>query len=102
MIEGARTRVALACYLNNPTKITQVISAKAINNVLWPQRAIIPTMSISSIQANRQSPVVRPTSFVGAKLYISSRGRGMSQVSKSAIFRNVGLQIGQAEPTPGP
>jgi hypothetical protein len=102
VIEGARTRVALACYLNNPTKITQVISAKAINNVLWPQRAIIPTMSISWIQANRQRPVVRPTSFVGAKLYISSQGPGMSQVSKPAIFRSVGLQIGQAGPMPGP
>jgi hypothetical protein len=37
-------RVAPACYLNNPTKITHVISANAINNVLWPHRAIIPIM----------------------------------------------------------
>lgn len=42
-----RTRCAAwpqACYLNNPTKIAQVISANAINNVLWPQRATTPTM----------------------------------------------------------
>ena len=35
------------CYLNNPTNITHVITANAINNVLWPHLATIPTMFLS-------------------------------------------------------
>jgi hypothetical protein len=41
-----RTRCA-ACpidYLSKPKKITPVISANAINSVLWPHRATIPSI----------------------------------------------------------
>ena len=42
-------------------KITHVISANAINNVLWPQRAIIPIMSISWIYPNHEPSVCPAT-----------------------------------------
>jgi hypothetical protein len=41
---GAARRGRITRYLNKPKKITPVISANAINSVLWPHRATIPTM----------------------------------------------------------
>src|SRR5471030_728804 len=40
----ALCRVALSPYLINPKNSTHVISANAINNVLWPHRATVPSM----------------------------------------------------------
>jgi hypothetical protein len=40
----ALRRAAPICYFSNVKNSTNVISAKPINNVLWPHRATIPSM----------------------------------------------------------
>jgi hypothetical protein len=59
--------------LNNPTKITHVISANPINNVLWPQRATIPSMfqspEFTAIFNRRSSPAAHVL-YGGGTVYI--------------------------------
>jgi hypothetical protein len=50
MIPEERTRCTAwpqGGYLNKAKKMTHVINAKPINNVLWPHRATIPSMFVS-------------------------------------------------------
>jgi hypothetical protein len=54
--------VAPTAYFNKAKKITQVISAKPINKVLWPQRATIPIM----FQSPEFTPIVNRLTSVAA------------------------------------
>jgi hypothetical protein len=87
-------------YLNNPTNITHVISANAINNVLWPHRATIPTIFLSSVNTNRAAGFVPVGTcpFMGAEVYISRCGRSMLQVSKTAFSRRIMQKTIRARP----
>jgi hypothetical protein len=79
--------VARARYLNNAKKITHVMIASPINNVLWPQRATVAIMFLSSnlhLSSTADRPW-RPTSFMGAELYNSKWEQGMLQVSKTVF-----------------
>jgi hypothetical protein len=72
----------------NAKNSTQVINANAINSVLWPHRATIPTMFHSPEIAYRGPPIIRGGSrpFMGAELYISRHPQSLLQVSKTLNF----------------
>jgi len=62
------------------------MSANAINNVLWPHRATIPIMFLSSIYSKSTAGRPgRPMSFMGTESYISRYKQRMLQVSKTAF-----------------
>jgi hypothetical protein len=67
----ARTR-----YLSNAKKITHVISAKPINNVLWPHRATIPIMFQSpkcTRIVNRRSSPAAHVLYGGGTVHIQGK-----------------------------
>ncbi len=63
------------------------MSANAINSVLWPHRATIPTMFHSPKIAYHRPPKTRGGSrpFMGAELYISRYLQRLLRVTKTAI-----------------
>ena len=76
-------------YLN-AKKSTQVISANAINSVLWPHRATVPTIFHSpKIDFPAHRGPRGPGMFMGAELYISRAKQDLLQVTKTVVFNNL-------------
>jgi hypothetical protein len=85
----ARTR-----YLSNAKIITHVISAKPINNVLWPHRATIPSMFQSpefTPIVNRRSSPAAHVLHGGETLHIQGKIKHAAGL-KNGHFRPFGAE----------
>jgi hypothetical protein len=93
----ARTR-----YLSNAKKITHVISAKPINNVLWPHRATIPSMFQSpkcTPIVNRRSSPAAHVLYGGGTVHIQGKIKHVAGL-KSGHFWPFGAEKAQSGPVP--
>jgi hypothetical protein len=89
--------------LSNAKKITQVISAKLINNVLWPHRATIPIMFQSPVLLRIVSRRASPAAHVlygGGTVYIQANIKHVAG-HKNAYFRQITAEIALPGPMSG-
>jgi len=89
----ALRRVARTRYLSNAKKITHVISARPINNVLWPHRATIPSIFQSpefTRLVNRRSSPAAHVLYGGGTVHIQVQIKhvaGLKTVISSHLAR---------------
>jgi hypothetical protein len=96
--------VAPIYYFSNVKNSTNVISAKPINNVLWPHRATIPSMfqspKITRIDNHRNTSAAQVL-YGGETVHFQLDSNDAAGL-KNAHFRPFGSRIGLLEPLPGP
>jgi hypothetical protein len=92
--------VARIRYFSNAKTITHVISAKPINNVLWPHRATIPSMFQSpefTLIVNRRSSSAARVLYGGGTVHFQVKIKHVAGL-KSPISSYLARKI----PQPGP
>jgi hypothetical protein len=102
--EHALRRVTRNRYLSNAKKITHVISAKPINNVLWPHRATIPIMFQSpefTPTVNRRSSSAAHVLYGGGTVYFQVEIKHVVGL-KNAYFRHITAEIALPDPLSRP
>jgi len=98
----ALRRVARTRYLSNAKKITHVISAKPINNVLWPHRATIPSMFQSpefTLIVNRRSCPATHVLYGGGTVHIQVKIKHVAGL-KNDHFWLLGAENTELGPVP--
>jgi hypothetical protein len=94
--------VTLVCYFSNAKNSTNVISAKPINNVLWPHRATIPIMFQSpkfTRIVDRRSSVAAQVRYGGETVHFQGSSKDAAGL-KNGHFRQIGSEIALLGPLP--
>jgi hypothetical protein len=94
--------VAPIFYFSNAKNSTNVISAKPINNVLWPHRATIPIMFQSpkfTRTVNRRLSVAAEVRYGGETVHFQESSKDVAGL-KTGHFRRIGSEIALLGPLP--